>query len=79
MKLNIISPEKRLFEGEIERVNLPGTLGSFTILTHHAPIVSSLRQGTIVYLPMGGEEQSLVIKGGFVEMSDEVVDVCVEV
>ena len=45
LQLNIISPECLLFTGEVENVCLPGTAGAFSILPHHAPIVSSLGPG----------------------------------
>lgn len=77
--LNIVSPEKSIFEGEISRVTLPGTKGSFTILPQHAPIISSLRKGSLSYVTMDGEECKLEIKEGFVELSNNVVSVCVNV
>ena len=77
LHLNIVSPERELFNGHIESVTLPGTLGTFTILTHHAPIVSSLLPGRITFRT-GGEERQIAIQGGFVEMSDNCVSVCVE-
>ena len=42
LHLDIVSPDKEIFNGEVDSVTLPGTLGSFTILSKHAPIVSSL-------------------------------------
>ena len=45
--LNIVSPEKEIYNGEVESVTLPGTIGTFTILPQHAPIVSSLREGKV--------------------------------
>ena len=76
--LNIISPEKEIYDGEIESVTLPGTMGTFTILPQHAPIVSSLVSGTVTYVTKGAEEASFNIKGGFVEMSDGIVSACVD-
>lgn len=78
LHLNIVSPEKEVFNGEVESVTLPGTIGSFTILPQHAPIVSSLVEGKMLYVPEGGEEQTLDIKGGFVELSGGVVSACVD-
>ena len=63
--LNIVSPEKEIYNGEVESVTLPGTIGTFTILPQHAPIVSSLREGKVMYVPTEGEEQTLDIEGGF--------------
>lgn len=77
LHLTIVSPEKELFNGEVESVTLPGTMGSFSILPQHAPIVSSLGAGTLVYVT-GGEEHALDIQSGFVEMSNGKVAVCIE-
>ena len=66
LHLDIVSPEKEIFTGEVDSVTLPGTLGSFTILVQHAPIVSSLKAGT------------LDIHGGFVEMNSNRVSVCID-
>lgn len=76
--LNIVSPEKEIYNGEVESVTLPGTIGAFTILPQHAPIVSSLGEGKVMYVPKGGEEQTLDIKGGFIELSGGVVSACVD-
>lgn len=75
--LNIVSPEGEIFSGEVESVTLPGAMGAFTILPHHAPIVSSLVTGTIAYMA-AGEVRKQDIWSGFVEMSDGKVSVCVE-
>lgn len=74
--LTILSPEKEVFNGEIEQVTLPGKLGSFTILPNHASIVSILQKGTITYVA-GGVEQMVEIQNGFMEMSNGVVSVCI--
>ena len=47
LHLNIVSPEKEAFNGEVKSVTLPGTSGVFSILPQHAPIVSSLQEGTV--------------------------------
>ena len=78
LSLNIVSPEKEIYNGEVESVTLPGTIGTFTILPQHAPIVSSLGGGRETYVPKGGEEQTLDIKGGFIELSGGVVSACVD-
>ena len=71
LHLSIVSPEKSIFDGNVKIVTLPGMIGSFSILPGHAPIVSSLKAGTLSYTTMDGEE------GGFVEMSDGTVSACV--
>ena len=45
LRLKIISPERTIFDGEVVRVVVPGTMGMFEILEHHAPIISSLTAG----------------------------------
>ena len=47
MHLEIVSPEATLFSGEVESVIVPGTAGSFQMLNNHAPIVSTLKEGTV--------------------------------
>ena len=75
LKLKIVSPERI----EVESVLVPGTLGQFEILTNHAPIISSLDKGKVVYSLPGGEKKSLEICGGFVEVQKNVVSLCVEI
>lgn len=78
LKLKIVSPERVEFEGEIERVLVPGTVGQFEILTNHAPIISSLEKGVVRYVLTNGELRTLDITGGFVEVQKNVVSLCVE-
>ena len=49
LKLKIVSPQKIEFEGDVQSVLVPGVLGQFEILTNHAPIISALTEGTVVY------------------------------
>ena len=78
LKLKIVSPEKVVFQGDVESVLVPGTLGSFEILNDHAPIISSLEVGKVEYTPQEGK-QTLDIQGGFVECKKNEVSLCVEV
>ena len=50
LHLNIVSPEKRVFSGNVKIITLPGTLGTFSVLPEHAPIVSSLKKGVLRYV-----------------------------
>jgi F-type H+-transporting ATPase subunit epsilon len=79
LKLKIVSPERIEFEGEVESVLVPGTLGQFEILVNHAPIISSLDKGRVVYALPGGEKKPLDICGGFVEVQKNVVSLCIEI
>ena len=78
LRLKIISPEKRIFDGEVNRVTVPGTLGEFEILVNHAPIISSLESGTVSYEIATGELKQLEIERGFVEVQKNVISLCVE-
>lgn len=77
LKLKIVSPERVEFDGEVESVLVPGTLGNFEILTNHAPIISSLQKGTVEYTDKTGRKQVDII-GGFVEVQKNEVSLCVE-
>ena len=79
LKLKIVSPERIEFEGEVESVLVPGTLGQFEILVNHAPIISSLDKGRVVYTLPDGEKKPLDICGGFVEVQKNVVSLCIEI
>lgn len=77
MKVDIISPEKRIYSGDVDSITLPGIKGSFTILKNHAPIMSILSKGKLSYMK---EEEEIVIEidGGFIEMKKNTIIVCVE-
>jgi F-type H+-transporting ATPase subunit epsilon len=67
MHLEIITPEKKIFEGEVTLATFPGADGSFQIMKDHAPLVSLLKQGVVEY--KGKETSSSVkITGGVVEV-----------
>lgn len=77
MTLEIISAEDVVFTGEVEAVTLPGSLGSFTVLRNHAPIISVLTAGTINYRTPQGEDKSYGIKGGLVDVNNNKIAVCI--
>ena len=77
MNLEIISPEKTVYSGTAESVTLPGIIGSFTILDRHAPLISSLQKGTLTY-SINGVKTDVNVNGGFVEVKDNNVSVCIE-
>ena len=65
---DLVSPEKLLFSGEVDQVDVPGSEGDFGVLAGHAPTVSALRPG-IMTVFVGGEQQRMVVLGGFAEVS----------
>ncbi|MES2427423.1 MAG: ATP synthase F1 subunit epsilon [Bacteroidota bacterium] len=77
MTLEILTPDKKVFEGEATSVTLPGTMGFFEILNHHAPIISTLQDGKLT-VRGSGKEEVFFIKGGVVEALNNVVTVLAE-
>ncbi len=78
MKLEIITPEKTLYEGEVSLVQLPGIDGSFEILNNHAPLISVLREGKIKVRDEHEKLQYFEIKGGVIEVLKNKVLVLAE-
>ena len=73
LKLRIITPERIVFDEEnIESVTLPGAMGEMTILPQHAPIMTALRPGPVLFR-RAGEDVDLALSGGFMEVRDDVV------
>ena len=67
MHLEIITPEKKIFEGEVTIVTFPGSDGSFQVMNDHAPLVSLLKDGLVVYKSKEST-QEIAITGGVVEV-----------
>ena len=78
LELKIVSPAKVEYQGMVEKVIVPGISGQFEILQDHAPIISSLSNGEVVYQDSDGEHVLNVIRG-YVEVRKNNVDICVEV
>lgn len=68
--LELVSPERLLFSGEVDQVDVPGAEGDFGVLAGHAPFVAMLRPGVLT-VHAGGERQRIVIFGGFAEVSPQ--------
>lgn len=77
MKLEIITPEQIYFSGDVSSVTLPGTSGLFTVWENHAPLISSLTKGKVSYTA-DKIETELIVEGGFAEISNNTVTVCIE-
>ena len=74
----LVSPEKLLFSGDVEQVDVPGAEGDFGVLAGHAPFVSTLRPGILTIHAASGE-QKIVVLGGFAEVSADGLTVLAEV
>jgi F-type H+-transporting ATPase subunit epsilon len=77
LHLEIVTPERRAFEGDVDEVIVPGSEGEMGILPHHAPLISLLGQG-VLRLKQGTEEQEFAIFGGFVQVRPDRVVVLAE-
>lgn len=75
--LHILSPEKTLFKGKVSQVRLPGTKAPFTVLYNHAPLITSLEAGAVRWNSAEGNGE-LAVSGGFAEVKDNNVTLCVE-
>jgi F-type H+-transporting ATPase subunit epsilon len=68
MKIEIITPDKKVFEGEIKSVRVPGKKGSFQVLKDHAPIISTLDSGQVRMIDEENKEIIYEIGGGVIEV-----------
>ncbi len=75
-KLEIITPNGIIFDGEVSQVNLPGSEGEFGVLAGHATLVSLLDTGVIVYNRADGREVAVAINSGYVKV-DEGKTTCI--
>lgn len=78
MVVEIITPEQKLYSGEVKLLHLPGSGGSFGMLNHHAPIISALDAGTVRVVEKDGKEHTFQIKGGILESSNNKAIVLAE-
>ncbi len=74
MKLTIAKIDQILFSGEAESVTVPGAAGEMTILTHHMPIITTLKAGKIIVKHQEGKREEFAVNKGFLEVGkDETV------
>ena len=78
MKVQLISPEKILFEGVAAYVQIPGISGEFGVLPSHAPFISTLKEGTVAIDLLDGSKQEFPVTGGVAEVQGGHVVVLVE-
>ncbi|MCL4167247.1 UNVERIFIED_CONTAM: hypothetical protein GTU68_046419 [Idotea baltica] len=77
MILEIITPDKNVFEGEVTMVTLPGKNGEFQLLNDHAPLVSTLAKGNLTF-EQNGSKNSFLVDGGVIEVVNNKVLVLAE-
>ena len=75
---DLVSPEKLLFSGEVDQVDVPGVEGDFGVLAGHAPVVAVIRPG-ILTIRAGGTHQKVIVLGGLAEMSENGLTVLADV
>jgi F-type H+-transporting ATPase subunit epsilon len=78
MLLEIITPEKKVFQGEVNSVQLPGNNGKFEVLNNHAPIISTLTKGDVRVIDNNNNTELFEINGGVIEMQNNKIIVLAE-
>jgi F-type H+-transporting ATPase subunit epsilon len=78
MELIILTPGKQVFSGAVKAINTPGTSGKIEILENHAPIVASLKEGTITVKTNENEIVEFTTSGGFLEVLSNNVSILLE-
>jgi F-type H+-transporting ATPase subunit epsilon len=67
-QLSILTPERAVFEGQVEYVEVPGSEGYLGVLANHAALITALARGTLTIRKPGGAEEKIEVEGGFFEV-----------
>jgi len=78
MQLELLTPGKTIFSGEVQLVKLPGSSGSFEVMKNHAPIISALDDGELKVKTEAGETLHYMTQGGVIEVKNNNIVVLVE-
>ena len=78
MDLEIITPDKKLFKGQIKSVKVPGSKGTFMVLNNHAPIISTLEKGNVIVMTKDHKEEIFAIDSGIIEVKKNTIIVLAE-
>ncbi len=78
MNLQIITPDKTVYEGEVQLVQVPGSKGSFQILKNHAPIISTLEAGNVKIIDGEDKTSMIPIGGGVIEVKNNKIIILAE-
>jgi F-type H+-transporting ATPase subunit epsilon len=68
--LSVLTPERAVFEGKVEYVQVPGSEGYLGVLAHHGALITGLAEGTLTARESGGGERTWQVSGGFFEVAD---------
>ena len=77
-EFTIISAERKVFDGEVENVLVPGMIGDFLVLSNHAPCISSIRPGFLDFSEATSQKKRYFVSGGIIEVINNVVSVLVD-
>ncbi|MES2755214.1 MAG: ATP synthase F1 subunit epsilon [Pseudomonadota bacterium] len=79
LRFELVTPERLVRSEDVYMVVVPGTEGDFGVLEHHAPLMSTVRDGTLsIYKTEKGEPETIAIQGGFAEVSTTGLTVLAE-
>tara|TARA_A100001011_G_C14309197_1_gene844720 strand:- start:3685 stop:4050 length:366 start_codon:yes stop_codon:yes gene_type:complete len=78
INLKVVSPQKVIFEKEVEMAVLPGAEGDFAAMANHSPFISSLRPGQMAIMSNNKLEESFFVSGGLVLLKEKVCEVLVD-
>ena len=78
INLKVVSPQKVIFEKEVEMAVLPGAEGDFAAMPGHSPFISSLRSGQMAIMASNKVQESFFISGGLVMLKDKICEVLVD-
>jgi F-type H+-transporting ATPase subunit epsilon len=78
MNLQIITPDKNIYNGEVKLVQVPGSKGSFEVLNNHAPIISTLDAGKVKIIDSEGRTSFIEIRGGVIEVKNNKIMILAE-
>ena len=78
MFLEIVTPDAKIYSGDVKLIQVPGTVGKFEIMNNHAPIISTLTKGKIKVIDNDKKTQYFDIKGGVVEVNKNKIIVLAE-
>jgi F-type H+-transporting ATPase subunit epsilon len=78
LHFELVSPARLLYSGDVASVQIPGTEGEMTILSNHAPVLSTLKPGVVIVAKDGGTSEKIFVRGGFAEVNASGLTVLAE-